>query len=117
MTNDNVTILVDTFNSISEKQCFDPAISITLLNQRAVDCVLSIIFDRTNPEEDKNALACYDELMAAFNDAGFTSYRSSARAMLNDDLNIGEDLQYLHRLLKQGIDPDNVLSPNHYIKG
>ena len=115
MTKETLQQLVTTSTTISEKYKFDPAISITLLNERAVDCVLSIVFDRSSEEEDQNAIACYDELMATFNELGFSSYRSSARAMINDDLNYSEELKHLHKLVKAGLDPNNILSPGHYI--
>jgi len=115
MTRESLQLLIEHSTAISGKYKFDPAISITLLNERAVDCVLSIVFDRSDEEEDQNAVACYDELMEGFNKLGFTSYRSSARAMINDQLNYGPELKHLHRTLKQGLDPKNILSPNHYL--
>ena len=115
-TKETLELLVKHSTEISEKYNFDPAISITLLNKRAVDCVLSIVFDRTDPEEDQNAVACYKELLDKFNSLGFTSYRSANLAMLNDGLNYSEQLEYVHNLLKLGLDKENILSPGHYLK-
>ncbi len=115
MTKENVKKLVEISTSISEQYEFEPAISITLLNDKAADCILSIIFDRDIPKEEHNALICYDKLMEAFNAIGFTSYRASSRAMRNGQLNYTKELTQLHNALKTGVDPSNLFSPGHYI--
>jgi 4-cresol dehydrogenase (hydroxylating) len=115
MTKENVKKLVDISTSISEAYQFEPAISITLLNDKAADCILSIIFDREVPQEEQNALQCYDKLMDAFNEIGFTSYRASSRAMLKGQLNYSEELIQLHKKLKKGLDESNLFSLGHYL--
>ncbi|PIE70380.1 MAG: hypothetical protein CSA22_07960 [Deltaproteobacteria bacterium] len=115
MTKEGVKKLVDISTSISEQYEFEPAISITLLNDKAADCILSIIFDREIAEEEHNALICYDKLMEAFNAIGFTSYRASSRAMRKGQLNYSKELAHLHKMLKTGLDPHNVFSPGHYL--
>lgn len=115
MTKENVKKLVDISTSISEEYQFEPAISITLLNDKAADCILSIIFDREVPQEEQNALQCYDKLMHAFNEIGFTSYRASSRAMLKGHLNYSEARIQLHKKLKKGLDENNLFSPGHYL--
>ncbi len=115
MTKENVQKLVEISTSISEQYEFEPAISITLLNDKAADCILSIIFDREIPQEEDNALMCYDALMEAFNAIGFTSYRASSRAMLKNQLNYSKGLSHLHQAIKASIDPGDLFSPNHYV--
>jgi 4-cresol dehydrogenase (hydroxylating) len=115
MTKENVRELVEISTSISEEYQFEPAISITLLNDKAADCILSIIFDREVAQEEQKALQCYDKLMEAFNEIGFTSYRASSRAMIKGQLNYSEELIQLHKKLKKGLDESNLFSPGHYL--
>jgi 4-cresol dehydrogenase (hydroxylating) len=115
MTKENVRKLVEISTSISEEYQFEPAISITLLNDKAADCILSIIFDREVAQEERNALQCYDKLMKAFNEIGFTSYRASSRAMIKGQLNYSDELIQLHKKLKKSLDESNLFSPGHYL--
>lgn len=115
MTRESIRLMVEISTSVSEKYQFEPAISITLLNDKAADCILSIIFDRTVAEEEKNALLCYDELKKQFNSIGFTAYRASSRSLEKGYLNFTEEKIKLHSQLKQGLDPLGLFSPNHYL--
>ena len=43
---------------------FEPAISLTMITERSLACVISITYDRDVPGEDEKASACYRELLA-----------------------------------------------------
>ena len=43
---------------------FEPMISITLLTERAIGCVISISYDRDIPGEDERAAVCHRELLS-----------------------------------------------------
>jgi len=116
MTKETVEYLSATITTIFIKYDFEPAISITLLNERAIDCVISIAFDRDIEQDNIKALQCHDELLVAFNKMGFSTYRSSTRAMNNNMLNFSDALTKLHSDIKKGVDPDGLLSPGHYIQ-
>ena len=115
MTRETLEIMIETASSISKEHGFDPALSITLLNEKAVDCVISIIFDRTEPEEDQKALKCYDKMLKTFNQQGFSSYRSSIRSMQTAQLGFSSELLATHQKLKQGLDPKDIFASGHYI--
>jgi 4-cresol dehydrogenase (hydroxylating) len=90
---------------------FEPLISITLVTERALTCVVSISYDRDVSGEDARAEACYDALLDALLDAGYHSYRLGLRGMsrLGDDPT-GQLLEELKRVC----DPRGVLAPGRY---
>ncbi|PCJ30536.1 MAG: hypothetical protein COA90_08980 [Gammaproteobacteria bacterium] len=116
MTKESIEYFSSTTKASFKKYGFEPSISMTLLNERAVDCVISIIFDRDSAQDEIKALQCHDELLAAFNKMGFSVYRSSTRAMSEDSLNFSDELTTLQQAIKKGVDPQGLLSPGHYIK-
>ena len=54
---------------------FEPMISLTLLTERTIGCVISISYDRDLPGEDDKALACHDHLVKELNRDGYFPYR------------------------------------------
>ena len=115
LTRETLSLMIETANTVSLKYKFDPALSITLLNEKAADCVISIIFDRTVESEDRAALECYDELLTSFNKLGFSGYRSAIRAMQTQSLGFSEELMHMHKKLKAGLDPKDLFASGHYI--
>ncbi|QTH63105.1 FAD-binding protein [Psychrosphaera ytuae] len=116
MTRETIQLMIDTSTRVSQKFGFDPTLSITLLNEKAVDCVISIIFDRELPGEDEAALKCYDEMLNEFNKLGLYSYRSALRAMQTDSLGFDSNLKEVHCDLKNALDPHCTIGKNHYIQ-
>ena len=91
---------------------FEPLISITLVTERAIACVVSISFDREIAREDERALACHRQLHQALASAGYHSYRLGIQAMRSPTI---EDsaLPLLERL-KEACDPRQILAPGRY---
>lgn len=91
---------------------FEPMISLTLLNGRAISCVTSISYDRDVPGEDERAMACYMRLVSRVNAMGYYSYRLGVQSMAEIDLTdrYGE----LLRQIKHAVDPSGILSPGRY---
>ena len=50
---------------------FEPMISLTMITDRSLACVVSIAFDRDVPGEDERALDCYHELMRRLASGGY----------------------------------------------
>lgn len=92
---------------------FEPIMSITLLTERALSCVITISFDRTVPGEDQKALACHDSLLAVLTGAGFYPYRLSTHAM---NLVKGTEPAFaeFQKCLKNALDPNGILAPGRY---
>ncbi len=92
---------------------FEPCISLTLITDRTLACVLSITYDREVEGEDGRALACYHELLGRLAENGYHSYRLSIGAMGA----MGQTGSYMQLLqtIKQTVDPNGILAPGRYI--
>lgn len=91
---------------------FEPLISITLVTERAITCVVSISFDRDVDGEDARALACYHDLLTQLTTAGYHSYRLGIQAM--GALRLEDTAAPLLARLKRACDPAGVLAPGRY---
>ncbi|MDZ7870112.1 MAG: hypothetical protein U5L02_13110 [Rheinheimera sp.] len=99
---------------------FEPAVTLTLLNERCIDAVVSLSFDRSavapnGQPWDLVAIECRDQLYQAMFAKGFYPYRTDVTKMA--EMTRCGDEQYLKVLavLKQSLDPKNILSPGRYI--
>jgi 4-cresol dehydrogenase (hydroxylating) len=92
---------------------FEPQISLTLVTERSLACVISITYDRNLPGEDQKAMAAYVDLQSQLERAGYYSYRLGIAGMQT----LSADAAYSHllRTLKRALDPGNVISPGRYI--
>lgn len=92
---------------------FEPQISMTLLTERSIACVVSITYDREVPGEDARAMAAYVDLQAKLEGEGYYSYRLGIAGM--QTLNSNPVYSNFLRTLKHALDPGNILSPGRYI--
>src|SRR5215469_7497548 len=58
---------------------FEPVISLTVLTDRTLSCIVSITYDREVAGEDEKAAACYSDLLATLGAQGYYSYRLAIR--------------------------------------
>lgn len=92
---------------------YEPAISITLLTERAMDSVISITYDRDIPGEDEKAMQCHDELLKKLTDKGYIPYRLGVQSM--GKLPEPElEYQTFMQKIKAALDPNAILSPGRY---
>jgi len=91
---------------------FEPAISLTLITERSVCCVVSISYDRNEPGQDEQAMACYKHLLGALNEQGYYSYRLGIQAM--SELSSQDGYGGLLQKIKNAVDPNGVLAPGRY---
>ena len=94
------------------KHGFEPMISITLITERAVACVITIAYDRAVPGEDEKAMACYRDLLRGLWSAGYYSYRLGIQSM--QEMSGDNGFNRLLQSLKQTLDPNDILSPGRY---
>ena len=100
---------------IFRKHGFEPLISLTLLTERCLGCIITIAYDRSIPGEDEKAIACHEELLKAFSESGYYPYR--IRVHDRDIITAGEgSYQELLQKIKAAIDPNNILAPGRYFK-
>jgi 4-cresol dehydrogenase (hydroxylating) len=91
---------------------FEPMVSMTLITERALTCIVSICYDRAVLHEDERAMRCYRALLAALTAAGYHSYRLGIQA--NDDMRSDASYTQLLATLKQTLDPGGILAPGRY---
>jgi 4-cresol dehydrogenase (hydroxylating) len=91
---------------------FEPMLSITLVTERTLTCVISISYDRDMPGEDERAMKCHRELIDALTSGGYHFYRLGIHMMSE----IQQDNGYTRTLqaLKQTLDPAGILAPGRY---
>lgn len=106
-------LITSIMSETCKKYNLESPISVTLINERTMECVLSLSWDREEAKGDELALACYKEIMLECASKGFLQYRMST--LSNQFLNQNH-LPLLHPLptLKTFFDPCNVISPSKY---
>jgi len=109
----HVKIMSDIIHDIQIKYGFEPGLSITLLTERTLDCVISLVYDRDIEGEDEKALACHDELFEILTNKGYFPYRLSSHAHEAYE-KIDSSLLPKLKQIKAVLDRDNILSPKKY---
>ena len=92
---------------------FEPAISLTVITERAIAAIISIAYDRNEPGEDARAGRCYHQLIQRLAQSGYHSYRLSVGAM--SAMGVPGPYADLLQTIKRALDPGTVLSPGRYI--
>jgi 4-cresol dehydrogenase (hydroxylating) len=105
-------VLADIASRILLKHTFEPMLSITLVTERALICVISLTYDREIPGEDERARACYEELQATLDQAGYQPYRLGIQSMAL----AGATGAYGRLLdtIRNSVDPGGILAPERY---
>src|SRR5207253_2886752 len=93
---------------------FEPAISFTLLSERAIVGVISLTYDREVPGEDDRAAACYQELTSELDSSGYLPYRLGIQSMNLPALS-GPRMALI-RALKAEVDKAGILAPGRYLR-
>ena len=93
---------------------FEPMLSVTLLTERTLTCVISISYDREVPGEDERARACFSSLVDSLRSAGYHFYRLGVQFMEQSDRRNGYGS--LLNTLKTALDPNKVLGPGRYLR-
>lgn len=91
---------------------FEPAISLTVLTERTVACIVSLTYDRSVAGEDGRATGCYRDLLGELARRGYYSYRLAVGAM--DAMHCANAYENLLSTLKDTIDPAGILAPGRY---
>jgi len=92
---------------------FEPAISITMITERALACIISLGYDRDVPGEDERAMQCRHDLLRRLGEAGYYSYRLNIGGMSSMD--DGTEYQRFLRTLRSALDPNGILAPGRYV--
>jgi 4-cresol dehydrogenase (hydroxylating) len=105
--------LTNLASSLVLEHGFEPAISLTMVSERALACIISIAFDRDLPGQDEKAMACYRDLVQKLAQQGYHSYRLGIGMMSA----MGEPGPYADLLqnIKRTLDPRGILAPGRYV--
>ncbi|PKF54297.1 FAD-linked oxidase [Alteromonadales bacterium alter-6D02] len=112
-TGHHARAMVEIIKSNVDKYGFEPLISMSMINERSLDNVISIIYDREEPGQDEAAHQCHQQLMDDFNKQGYYPYRLGISGM---EVTNKAEPQYLAfmKQLKSTLDPNNILAPGRY---
>ncbi|AZZ37023.1 hypothetical protein CIK05_09530 [Bdellovibrio sp. qaytius] len=90
------------------------AMTQNMINDRVLEAVISVHFDRRSEVETKNAHAFINAMNKVFSSRGFYPYRINIdqQAERNEKLN---SLNTVVRKIKQALDPQGVIAPGRYI--
>jgi 4-cresol dehydrogenase (hydroxylating) len=91
---------------------FEPMLSLTLISERALICVISITYDREVAGEDLRARVCFEQLQAELAAKGYISYRLGVQSM--DEMKAQGAYGSLLADIKRTVDPAGILSPGRY---
>ena len=98
---------------IARRHGIEPLITFTSISDKLFDSTVPLIFDRADPQAVAAATACYTELFEAGRGMGVFPYRVGVGTM-GALAQLQSDSLAFHARLRQGLDPDNLLSPGRY---
>lgn len=99
-----------------DKYGFDLFATFSMINERALGGVLTVAYDKDDPDEAARARACHDEVFANMFEAGYIPYRVGNHAMGRLD---PERDSYWRTVgaIKAALDPAGILAPGRYQPG
>ncbi|KAF0250266.1 MAG: FAD/FMN-dependent dehydrogenase [bacterium] len=95
------------------KYQLEPNLGLYCATERSIDITGAIIYDREVSGEDEHAMKCYDDMLQKLVEQGYIPYRLGIHSM-NSLPNAQDGYGKLLSVLKQAIDPNNILSPGRY---
>lgn len=113
MTGKHTSDLLKLCEPVFHKHGFDMSLAFLMINARSVLALMEIFFDKRNPDEEKRALALYDEITETTMRAGFQQYRTSV-SYSDRIMQPAADLQKLLDAMRYAIDPNNLIAPGRY---
>lgn len=98
---------------LAHEHGFDDYLALLMVNPRTVVALVSIFFDRDDPDETRRAEALYAAIRDACLARGYQQYRTSTPGCRNI-LESAPDLRRFADRLKRAVDPNMVLAPGRY---
>lgn len=92
---------------------FTPYITLNTMDDRSLECVINLAFDRGDPARVAAAHACNDELTGDLVSHGFVPYRVGVQSM-GQVVREGDPFWKTVRELKKALDPNGIISPGRY---
>jgi 4-cresol dehydrogenase (hydroxylating) len=92
---------------------FEPMISLSMVSERALTCVISLNYDRDVAGEDERAERCHEELLRTLAEHGYRPYRLNIGSM--DCIPQNDDTAAFVAGIKNLADPHGILAPGKYV--
>jgi 4-cresol dehydrogenase (hydroxylating) len=96
-----------------DKHGFDLFATFSMINERALGGVLTVAYDKEDPDEAARARACHDEVFERMFDAGYIPYRVGNQAMGRLDPQADSYWRTVGAI-KAALDPAGILAPGRY---
>lgn len=106
----------DLAQTIFWKHGFDLFATFSMINERALGGVLTVAYDKDDPDETARARACHDEVFGRMMDAGYIPYRVGNQSMGRLDPD-GDTYWRTVARIKAALDPAGILAPGRYSPG
>ncbi len=81
------------------------------IGSRELHHIIALLFDKTDPAEEKRADACYHELVTRFGDRGWASYRTGVHSMDLVAQQYGASNRRVNAKIKKALDPNGIIAP------
>ena len=105
--------VLNLIESIYIEHGFEPLVTFTMINERAMICVSNLYFDVREAEEASAAKRCYDQLTQTLMTEGYVPYRTGPAGYRK--LAAAEtETTSVAGLVKQVLDPAGVITPGRY---
>lgn len=113
MRADAVTRSMRTTEEIGRQFGFDIAVTLNLMHGMTLEGVVSLDYDKTDPERVTQAVACIRALNQAYMDMGATPYRMDIENM---DVILDENDTFWKaaRAIKSALDPNGIIAPGRF---
>ncbi len=82
-----------------------------IVGMRDMHHIVDVLYDKTNPEQEKAAYKCFDELLTVFSEQGYGTYRVNTAFMDKVAETYGPVQRSVHKTLKQALDPNGIIAP------
>ena len=109
--------VVGKFIEFAERTCLKygvtPAMTLTTLSPRCYACTIPLLFDRMDPDAERRARMCFEELYEEGLALGFVPYRIGSQFMPYLARH-GATVGPLVQTVKAALDPEMVLAPGRY---
>lgn len=92
---------------------FEAAITVNLMDTKAMEGVVSLAFDRRDARQVEQAHACIQEMERRYMEQGFPPYRVGINSM-HHVVCPDDPFWQTVKALKQVLDPNNIIAPGRY---
>ncbi len=113
MTGDACREVLELVEPIFLAHHFEPLITMSAINTRALCCVMSICYDKTSSQESESAERCYETMSNTLLARGYLPYRTGIQSMSTVPRDDNAAMQTQQRL-KKAFDPSEILAPGRY---